>query len=69
MAHGDHVAVILEHVDGVFDGLLVKVPRSGHFEIGETQDAAAHPVHPRLGRKARSRARLVKGSEKYFVLE
>jgi len=50
VAHRDDVAVVLEHVDGVLDGLLVEVAGTRHLGVREAQYVAAEAVHGGLGR-------------------
>ena len=68
MPHRDDVRVVLQHADGVLDGLLVEVPGARHLGVREAQDGAAQAVHRRLGGHARARARLVERREERLVL-
>jgi hypothetical protein len=63
------VAVVLEHVEGVLDGLLVEVACPSHLRVGEADDVAAQPVHRRLGCEPRTCAGLVEGSHQRLVGE
>ena len=51
VAHRDDVAVVLEHVDGVLDALLVEVAGPRHLRVGEPEDMPAEAVHRGLGRE------------------
>ena len=59
VAHHDHVAVELQHLHRVLDGLLVPVARARHLGVGEAGDVPAQAVHRGLVRQARARRRLV----------
>ena len=67
--HRDHVGVELEHVDRVLHRLLVEVAGAGHLRVGEAEHVAAQPVHRRLRRHPRARARLVEGRQQRLVRE
>ena len=67
VAHRDDVAVVLEHVDRVLDRLLVEVAGPRHLRVREPEHVAAEPVHRRLGREPRARARLVEGRQQRLV--
>ena len=63
VAHGDDVAVVLEHVDGVFDALLVEVAGAGHLGVGEPEHVPTEAVHGCFGGQPGTGARLVEGGE------
>ena len=63
MPHGDDVAVVLEHVHGVLDALLVKIAGARHLGVGEPEHVPAQAVHGRLGGQPGAGARLVERGE------
>ena len=63
MAHHDGVAVILQHMDGVFDRLLVEVPGPGHPRIGEPDHVPPEAMHGRFVRQPGAGRRLVEGGD------
>ena len=69
VTHHDHVTVELQHLDGVFDRLLVPVAGAGHLGVGEAGDVAAQPVHGGLVGQAGAGRRLVEGRHHGLVLE
>jgi hypothetical protein len=69
VAHHHDVAVVLEHVDGVLDRLLVEVAGPGHLGVGEAEDVAAEPVHGRLVGQPGAGRRLVEGGDQGLVGE
>jgi len=69
VADGDDVAVIFQHVERVFDRLLVEVARPSHLRVGEADDAPAQTVHRRLGGQPRARARLIEGGDQRLLLQ
>ena len=64
---GDDVAVVLQHVEGVLEGLHVEVAGAGHLGVGEAQHVAAQAMHGRLRGEARARAGLVEGRQQRLV--
>ncbi len=69
VAHDDHVAVELEHLDRVLDRLLVEVAGPGHLGVGEAGDVAAEAVHGRLVGQPGAGRRLVEGRDQRLVLQ
>ena len=69
VADGDDVAVVLQHVEGVLDRLLVEVAGAGHLGVGEAQDVAAEAMHRGLGGEPGARAGLVERRQQRLVLQ
>ncbi len=69
VAHHDHVAVELQHLDGVLDRLLVEVAGTRHLGIAETGDVPAQAVHGRFVRQARAGAGLIERGHQRLVLQ
>ena len=67
VTHRDDVAVVLQHVDGVLDRLLVEVAGPGHLGVGEAEHMPAEAVHGGLGGQPGARARLVERGEQRLV--
>ena len=65
----DDVRVVLQHVEGVLDRLLVEVAGAGHLRVGEAQHLPAEAMHGGLVGEARPGARLVERRQERLVLE
>ncbi len=63
MTHHDDVAVVLEHVDGVFDRLLIEVTGPGHAGVGEPGDGSPQAQHGGLVGEPGAGGRLVEGGD------
>ena len=61
MPHHDHVAIELQHLDSILDGLLVEVPGTRHLGICKTGHMPAQAVHGSFVRQARAGGRLIEG--------
>ncbi len=60
VAHHDHIAVELKHLDGIFNGLLIEIARAGHLCIRETGYMTAQAVHRGFVCQAGAGGRLIK---------
>ena len=69
VAHDDHVAVELQHLDRVLDRLLVQVAGARHLGVGEAGDVPAQAVHGGLVRQAGAGGWLVEGRHQRLLLE
>ena len=69
VAHHDDVAVVLEHVDGVLDRLLIEVAGTRHLGVGEAGHGAAEAMHGGLMSEAGAGRRLVERRHHRLVLE
>ena len=69
VAHHDHIAVELQHLDRVLDRLLIEVTGTGVFGIRETGHVSAQTMHRAFMGKTCARGRLVEGCYQSLLLE
>ena len=69
MAHHDHVAIELQHLHSILDGLLIEVTGTSHLGIGESRDMTAEAVHGGFVSQTSARRRLIKGSHQGLLFE
>src|SRR6266508_4623009 len=69
VAHGDHVPVVLEHVHGVLDRLLIEVAGPSVLHVREAEHVAPEPVHGCLRGQAGPGRRLVERGQQRLVLQ
>ncbi len=69
VAHGDHVAVIFQHLDGVLNAFLVEVTGARHLGIGEAGHMPAQAVHRGFRRQTGAGARLVERRDKRLFFQ
>ena len=69
VTHDEDVAVVLEHVHGVLDGLLIEVAGAGHLGVGEAGDVTAEAMHCRFVGESGARRRLVERRDQGLVGE
>jgi hypothetical protein len=69
VAHHDHIAIELQHLHSILDGLLIEVTGTSHLGIGKSRYMAAEAVHGGFVSQTSARRRLIKGSHQSLLFE